>query len=396
MWRKRWIIYCITIMTGSIYSDKAKFIGKLAFWTAFFLELFYVFWAQSDLIPLWDGAFWRVTFGLTMVKVLTTRYSKKEWLVFAAAAVLGVISWRCSGKNEMLRILAWVYACKEVDPERIMKRFFYCTLGGSLVLILLSVTGIFGKVSIFARFRGGGYMETRYCLGMGHPNGLQCMILMITLMILYLYYEKLNGKWLFGLLLLNSGVFYLTVSRFGYISALFALLYTCGLKWSEKKGWRNAALIVSLMVYLSCIAVSLACAARTNIDPPFWWDLNTLTNGRVQAAFQQANLADWTLFGSGLYTEPVDMGFVRLFFWYGWIPALLACILGLYGLYWYIMVKNDPAAVLILSLAVYSVFESHIVSSILGRDPLIFLTGILMAAGFLNRGGAHCVPKRER
>ena len=373
-------------MTGFIYSDKAKAIGKLAFWTAFFLELFYVFWAQSDLIPLWDGAFWRVTFALTMVKVLTTKYSKKEWLIFALAAVLGVISWRCSGRNEMLRILAWIYACKEVDPGLIMKRFFYCTLGGSLALILLSVTGIFGRVSIFTRFRGGGYMEMRYCLGMGHPNGLQCMTLMITLMILYLYYEKLNWKWLLGLLLLNSGMFYLTVSRFGYVSAIFALLYTVVLKWSEKKAKRRYILALSLMGYLSCIVVSLVCAARTNINPPFWWNFSALTNGRVQGAYQLANLADWTLFGSRLYTEPVDMGIVRLFFWYGWIPALLACVLGLYGLYWYIMEKNDPAAVLILSLAVYSVFEAHIVSAILGRDPLIFLMGILMAAGFLNRG----------
>ena len=389
------IFCCITIMTGFICSDRAKFIGKLAFWTAFFLELFYVFWAQSDLIPLWDGAFWRVTFGLTMAKVLTTKYSKKEWLVFAAAAVLGVISWRCSGKNEMLRILAWIYACKEVDPRQIMKRFFYCTLGGSLVLILLSVTGIFGRVSIYARFRGGGYMETRYCLGMGHPNGLQCMVLMITLMILYLNFEKINGKWLFGLLLLNSGVFYLTVSRFGYVSAIFALLYTMGLKWSEKKGKRNAVMAVSLMAFVSCIAVSFACAARENISPPFWWNLSALTNGRVQGAYQLANLADWTLFGSRLYTEPVDMGIVRLFFWYGWIPALLACVLGLYGLYWCIMEKNDPGALLILSLTIYSVFEGHIVSPILGRDPLIFLMGILMAAGMLNRVGAPGSIKEE-
>ena len=63
-------------------------------------------------------------------------------------------------------------------------------------MVVLSVTGVYGAVSLtadFGRGEGGQLYETRYVLGMGHPNALHCMLWMLAVLAVYSYADRL--KW---------------------------------------------------------------------------------------------------------------------------------------------------------------------------------------------------------
>ena len=70
------------------------------------------------------------------------------------------------------------------------------------------------------------------------------------------------------------------------------------------------------------------------------------------------------------------MGWIRLFYWYGIIPACVFIIL-LLVLMWYCVKKEDYRAfIMIVSLSVYAVMEAHTVSIYIARNYVLFLLGM--------------------
>lgn len=70
-----------------------------------------------------------------------------------------------------------------------------------------------------------------------------------------------------------------------------------------------------------------------------------------------------------------DLGWVRLFYWYGIIPGIIIVLL---LVIWQIKMfqrKKYLVLSIIMSFAVYSIFEAHIISVYIGRNYLLFLFG---------------------
>ena len=70
--------------------------------------------------------------------------------------LLGFVSYRVTGRNEILRIVVFIAACKGTDMKKLLKYVFYMTTAGCLLLVILSVTGIYGRLSLETDF-GRGY-----------------------------------------------------------------------------------------------------------------------------------------------------------------------------------------------------------------------------------------------
>ena len=86
------------------------------------------------------------------------------------------------------------------------------------------------------------------------------------------------------------------------------------------------------------------------------------------------------LFGDPNYVEYFDMGYVRLFFWYGIIPG--ACCMVLLFLLMRVCrtIKDTQGFVLVLSFALFTVVEAHAVSVYLARNYVLFLLGAYWTA----------------
>ena len=86
----------------------------------------------------------------------------------------------------------------------------------------------------------------------------------------------------------------------------------------------------------------------------------------------------WSLFSNPHNTYYFDMGWVRLFYWYGIIPGIVVvvCLL-LLLVYFY---KRDKMSEMILfsTYSVYTIVEAHIVSVYIGRNYLLFIAGMYL------------------
>ena len=60
--------------------EKIKKIGHVCFWIALVIELIIVIVDKSAYINPYEGMLFRMTFALFCVKILTTKYSRNEWI----------------------------------------------------------------------------------------------------------------------------------------------------------------------------------------------------------------------------------------------------------------------------------------------------------------------------
>ena len=99
-------------------------IDKIGIWLLYLsvtLEIIIVIVDKSNYINPIEGQLFRVTFLLAAGKVLCTRYSLKEWAALVLFGFLGLVSYKATGRNEILRIVAFVAACKGADMKKLLK-----------------------------------------------------------------------------------------------------------------------------------------------------------------------------------------------------------------------------------------------------------------------------------
>lgn len=385
-------------------NDKIKSnIRNICFYLGLLIEIGIVLVDKSTFLNPYEGKLFRVTFLLFGMALLLTHYTWKEWLTIGAFGVLGVISYLVTGRNEIIRIVVFVAACKQMDMKQVMKVLFWTTLAGCLVIVAASGLGIFGEVSVTQQY-DTGTADTRYTFGMGHPNALYCMAWALMLLGMYVYQDKM--KWYsYGLLALGSfGLFFLTMTSTGILIALFSLVAAALFQYLPKLRESKVVKVLAMCGYAGCILVSVLGAANAKRVYEYYWSrdfsakaefyvwIDKLLTGRLltiaSTQTQEGTLQTWRLFSTPQSNYYFDLGWVRLFYWYGIIPAVI-CVVVLFILLHFCLKKKDyMAVVMILSITIYTVVEAHFISIYLARNYLLFLVGMYWwqaCAGFDER-----------
>lgn len=368
-------------------------IGFICFYMAIITEVLLVIVDKSNYTNPIEGRLFQLTFVLCLLKVCTTRYTVRERVTVFLFCVLGVISYFATGRNEIIRLVMLIAACKNVDMKQCLKLIFWLTFAGCAAIVLLSVTGIYGDVSLTMDY-GRGQVETRYTFGMGHPNALHCMVWALMTLGLYLYANKMKWYHYFLMLIINFGVFLLSVSRTSLLVGIFTIVmfYLSSVRRPEKikkaSTWVSAATMPGSVILSVCIAAN---AYRVyNYDwhrfeehdsvTMFFVKINNILNGRIRILTEnsgwEGSINSWSLFskpGSNYY---FDMGWVRLFYWYGIIPACIF-VLVLFVLTIYCYRRRAYSAItLIAAFSLYTVIEAHAISQYLARNYTFFLIGM--------------------
>lgn len=379
-----------------IDADKITFIRNkirnICFYLGLLIEIGIVLWDKSTFINPYEGRLFRVTFLLFGAALLMTHYSKKEWLTIVLFGILGTVSYLVTGRNEILRIVVFLAACKDMNMKQVMKTLFWVTLAGCLVIATASLIGIFGEISVTQTYEAAGTPDTRFTLGFGHPNTLYCMVWVLMLLGMYVYPEKM--KWYTYLCLAAGclGMFFLTKTATGILIALFSLVLAAMFQYLPKMKESKVIQGLSLAGYAFCIIVSVLGAANANRVLNYNWGLDTsrkaqfyvyldkILTGRLltlaSTEISDGTLQTWRIFAKPDTTYYFDLGWVRLFYWYGIIPAVIFILVLLYLLYFCFKKKDDMAVVMILSITIYTVVEAHFVSVYIARNYLLFLLGM--------------------
>lgn len=349
--------------------------GQGVFYLALLIEIGIVLVDKSAYVNPIESRLFQITFLLCMVKIIMTKYSFKEWLVMAAFFVLGIVSYFATGRNEIVRVAAFVAASKNVNLQTVLKITFYTTLVGLGTLVVLSLTGSFGQIFLEMDYGRGG-IEKRYCFGLGHPNALHCMFWALMTLGLYLYWKKLKWYHCVLLELANAGLYLLTVSRTGVavasVTVLIAMVF-CIFPKLQKKKWVYVTGIVCCGI---CILFSVLVAIwRYQI--PLVERIDKYLTQRILWAVLKGNVTSWSMFSVPENTVYFDMGFIRLFYWYGIVPGIAYITVKGIQLF-QCMKKKDAAAFLVITMFVlYTVFEAHAISVYIARDyALLLMVGV--------------------
>ena len=406
----------------------------ILFYIALIIECIAVIIDKSRLINPYTTYLFRGTVVLFLIVLLLTEYTAREWIIIALAIGLGIASYLYTGRDEITRVAVFVAACKDMPLKRTFGTAFFTTLAGCLVIVFLALTGIFGEVSVTQLYRIEDGVSTRVTLGFGHPNALQCMYYMLLLMTLYFFDRYM--RWYFYLVLtaLTILVCYLTDSRTGYIMGIFSILLCVILHYPpqadtrrdevarfQQKSFGMQFLDIGLrskrwpfalggLIRCACVAVSILFAVYSQAlgyverdrIATFLWDLDVPLNGRIQNLFwtdatRAGSITTWQLFSNADATQFFDLGWVRLFYWYGIIPAAVTVILLLILLAECYRRRDGQALMLIVSLSVYTVIEAHLISIYIGRNFLLLIFGAYWCSMLRVDGGeGYYLPELVR
>ena len=255
-----------------------------------------------------------------------------------------------------------------------MKYTFWITLSGCILLVVLAVTGIFGNMYIVDE----GDRGIRYCFGLGHPNAFYCMYWVLVTLGIYLYWEKMKS-WIYALIFLAGiWLYFLTNSRTGIIILLFSLLLSLFLAYGKNIRDSRWVYIAGIAAFLFCVGMSVWMAYYEPYEGPFY-PYDRFFTGRITSMNTLEGgggiLRNWSLFSRPENTKYFDMGYVRLFYWYGIIPGAVYVILYAMLIWQCYKKKNYMGFMMVLSFALYTMLEAHFISVYLGRNYALFLTG---------------------
>lgn len=359
--------------------NKLKEIGEICFWIGILIELIIVIIDKSAYINPYESQLFRITFLLFGIKVITTKYSMKEWSCILVGALIAACSYFINEKDEAVRAVVFIASCKNIVLKKNIKVIFYVTMLGCIVLILLSVTGIYGAMSVTADY-GREAIETRYTLGMGHPNALHCMIWMVMTLAMYAYDSSMKWYHYILLMAINMVTFLLTDSNTGVMLATATIIGVATLHYIpmlQKASW---VYVAGAIVVIICVAFSVYGAYAgngRNDSSTFMYKLDKILNGRYQYCYavENARMQNWKLFAAPENTEYFDAGFVRAFYWYGIIPGVMYGLMHVYLTWQSWKHKDYVLLVMVVAFSIYSLMEAHFVSVYLLRNYLLVCMG---------------------
>lgn len=385
---------------------------KLLFYVGLTIELVMVIIDKSNYVNPIEGYLFRLTFLIFALKLVLTGYSVKEWIVILLLEAVGFLSYRATGENDIIRIVTFVAACKNIPLKQMIRYTFYVTMVGCVAIIFLAVTGIYGDMSLTLDY-GRGYEQTRFTLGMGHPNALSCMFLMVLAMGIYAYSERMKWYWYLFLMLLNVCVFWLTDSKTSMFITTLLLFGSFVMTYSGFLREKWLAYVCGAFVFAVCILFSVDAAANAqNVREAKWNEsyygeagynshvvgllrIDEHINGRIVSLTNSENndgtMETWSAFSCpNNMTYYFDMGFVKLFYRYGVIPGILFCAVSL-ALLWQFYRKKDAFGLVIFTVfAIYSVVEAHLFSVYIGRNILLMMMGSYLFTG------QEIIPARQK
>ena len=365
-------------------------IGRFLFDLALLVEMVLMIAEKSELTFSMESHVFRITFLLTFCGVLLQKHSKKEWAVILLVWGFTFICYRISGRNELLRFSTFAMAARDIDLKKAMRFIFDVSLAGFALIALLSVVGIMGDISMVADYGREGGQELRYVFGFGHPNTLYGCAYALILLWIWLYGKK-AGLWQFIVLLaINVVLYFITVSRTSLIIGMFTLMMAVIARFAKPiRNWAVTYIFAGLITPAACVAFSVWCAKVAYIPRFVWrtrkdlrvWKLDDLLNNRIQDLYRGSqrhagSFETWKLFSDRLSEEYFDMGWVRLFYWYGIVPAVLICLLVILLLFICYKKKDLMTAVILVSLSIYTLIEATFVSVYIGRNFMLPIVGV--------------------
>ncbi|MCR4650582.1 MAG: hypothetical protein K5662_02390 [Lachnospiraceae bacterium] len=292
-------------------------LGEILFIIGIVLELVVMMTdhCASFTLPL-RGRVTQVAFALFALKILTTGYRPKQFIIMILCGVVGVVSYLTCKDEMVVRLTVMVLSSVNIDLDRCLKIILAGTLLGTVAIICMSVTGIAGDMYSIADFGRGGE-EKRWMFGFNHANNLHCMYWYITSLVILIYRERIKIPVYVALLAGDMGLFFLTRSRSGLL-AVTLVIVLCLVAEIFPKGEKSALPYVIGMAIVVMSFVFTVIASALGTEGRLLGLLNKVLNSRLYMCYKVAPLNEWKIFPGSRVTEyALDNGIAYIAYIYG-------------------------------------------------------------------------------
>lgn len=389
-------------MMKLLTDENRKRISEVLFYLALTVELLVMIVEKSDFPFYLESYVFRFTFFLTLLAVLVMKRDRREWLIVAAVFTFTFICYRISGKNDLLRVAAFLMAARDIDIRKAMKYAFFVSMAGFAVIALLSLTGILGEVVRVEDYGRGAVSERRFVFGFGHPNTLFGSMYALLLMWLWIYGRKRGILSYLLITFFTVCAAIITKSRTGLAVIVLTLLFSYVIRLIPKLGeFRIFYILESLFSPVFCLIFAVLAAGFAENAytgggipaPSFYWTIDDKLNQRLSNLYYGVDahggmLSNWKLFALPGSDGYFDMGWNRLFYWYGIIPTVIIGMVVLAVIYVCYKKKDIWTLLLIFSISLYTIVEATFVTRYLGRDFFLIIAG-----GYLGIFFRELMPK---
>ena len=374
--------------------ENRKKIANRLFYLALLIELVLMIAEKSELYFDFESYVFRVTFAITLLAVLVNDHNKKEWVIIACTWIFTFICYRITGRNELLRFATFVMAARDINLGKTMKATFWISLAGFAGIALLSVLGILGSIAVTTDYGRGDANELRYVFGFGHPNTLWGCVFALMLLWLWIYGSKAK-LWMFAALAaITFGMYKITLSRTAFLIGVLTIVMALIIRYLPFLGNKKFIYVLTgLVTPVFCVAFSIwgafiSFVPRYEFHYPHYKIIifiDELLNNRIQNLYRgdehhSGALETWKLFSDRMSDQYFDMGWVRLFYWYGIVPTAIICILVIVFIYICYKRRDAWSIVLLLSLSIYTVIEATFVSVYIGRNIMLPIFGVYLCS----------------
>ena len=345
-------------LTSKSKCSKPEIVGVYFFWAAFLFELVYLIFRKSDFY-LPEENKWIVGVAcLYLIKILLTRYTKREWCIIAFLALVSLLAY-CTVQNvDYFRILVFVVASKGINRQTAFELTGLSLICMTLLLVVRCLLGIQGTLVDIGEF-GRGITEMRYRFGFSHANQLHYTVFCIIAVYLWVRKEKLTWKEYFLLLVSNTALLYLTRSRTGALTIYLMILGSALMHYSRRLRESNWVYNLGYVALAGVTGIALIgrFVDTDHVLYPYLWKIDMALTGRLNLAYRTSP-RPLQLFSNRAGGE-TDMGFIMQANANGIVMTVLFLV-AIIGLLYAIGRKKDWASyVLLLATLLYILTENQ-------------------------------------
>lgn len=323
-------------------------------------------------------------FVVYIIVMLKGHYSYKEKLVLVGLLIIGTILYMKTGLNMGIKAPVYIYALKNVDIRKYYQISLLTLIVSFCVIVFASVIAGFGNLYMVDKRPYRGVNGLRYCLGFSNPNKPMAIILMMMLIFLYLYGEKI--KWYIYVVIagIYSLFYYLTDCKTAFILGILILTLSFGTGFVKWKGWSRSLFVLLLVALFIMLSISLLAAFHLQnswiekIDMFISGRMNQMEKRNGGENYLLPYVKNWRLFGTRLNKNVYDLGYVQIFYYYGIIPALCHLFFVVYSAFMAWKNRKPISLVILLGFTGYLFMESMYFSNYIPFNFLLIYCAVIM------------------
>lgn len=324
-----------------------------------------------------DQITYRLIFALAILflflKFMVTDYSNKEYFLMAASMMLlGYVFFRTREKSLIISALA-VYGCKDVPVRKVLKYTLWVYSIGMIIMIFLILTGqITGQIFTITK---GGSKRRINDFGYSHPNSAYSHLLMIAIMIIAVWQNKLKWYHYVIMTVVMYGGYKVLYCRTGLLIYVMLCISIGIMKLIRqeklKKVFFGLWCLMPLIVAIGSYVLPILYSQKLQ----FMEKLNSFVTGRIYLSLQTLQMTPFTWFGVlerpwvGSYY--MDNAYLNVLLSYGWVVFMLAILAYTYMCFYHLKERQYYELIILSIISVYAFMEYAPVNAT--WNPLLLL-----------------------